>query len=58
MSKMGMDAPVSTIKLRQGKAGGYPEYLSSERQRFAAEICDTLDPRFGYLAAAGAGERG
>src|SRR5438874_3896356 len=36
------------FKVRQGKIGGFGEYLSAESQRFAARICETLDPAFGY----------
>ena len=37
-----------TFKVRQGKVGGFREYLSSEDQSYAAQICATLDPRIGY----------
>jgi hypothetical protein len=47
-----------SFKVRQGKVGGFRDYLSDESQRYAGEICDTLDPRFGYKAGSGAGVRG
>jgi len=38
-----------SFKVRRGKIGGFAEYLSPEAQRFAARVCETLDPAFGYL---------
>src|SRR5437667_3203167 len=38
-----------SFKVRQGKVGGFREYLSGESQRYAEEICAALNPRFGYL---------
>lgn len=37
-----------TFKVRQGKVGGFREYLSAEDQNYAARICARLNPRFGY----------
>lgn len=37
-----------TFKVRQGKVGGFREYLSPEDQEYAARICAGLNPRFGY----------
>jgi len=42
-----------TFKVRQGKVGGFREYLSAEDQSYAAQVCAALDPRFGYEAASG-----
>jgi hypothetical protein len=47
-----------SFKVRQGKVGGFRDYLSGESQRYAGEICDRLDPRFGYKAGTGGGVRG
>jgi hypothetical protein len=38
-----------SFKVRRGKIGGFAEYLLPEAQRFAAQICEALDPAFGYL---------
>jgi len=38
-----------SFKVRQGKVGGFREYLSDESQRYAEEICGALNPRLGYL---------
>src|SRR5438094_10591370 len=38
-----------SFKVRQGKVGGFRDYLSGESQRYAEEICAALNPRFGYL---------
>jgi Sulfotransferase domain len=37
-----------TFKVRQGKVGGFREYLSAQEQSYANQICATLNPRFGY----------
>ena len=37
-----------SFKVRQGKVGGFRDYLSGESQRYAEEICAALNPRFGY----------
>jgi Sulfotransferase domain len=37
-----------SFKVRQGKVGGFREYLSADSQRYSEEICGTLNPRFGY----------
>ena len=37
-----------SFKVRQGKIGGFRQYLSTESQRYAEEICAALDPAFGY----------
>jgi hypothetical protein len=37
-----------SFKVRQGKIGGFRQYLSAESQRYAEEICMALNPRFGY----------
>ncbi|HEY5036804.1 MAG TPA: sulfotransferase domain-containing protein [Chthoniobacterales bacterium] len=37
-----------SFKVRRGKIGGFADYLSPNDQRFAAEIMEQLDPRFGY----------
>src|SRR5205814_9720928 len=33
-----------SFKVRQGKVGGFREYLSGESQRYAEEICAALNP--------------
>jgi Sulfotransferase domain len=38
-----------SFKVRQGKVGGFRDYLSGESQRYADETCAALNPRFGYL---------
>jgi hypothetical protein len=38
-----------SFKVRRGKIGGFVEYLSPEAQGFAARMCETLNPAFGYL---------
>src|SRR4030095_17169575 len=38
-----------SFKVRQGKVGGFREYLSGESQRYADETCAALNSRFGYL---------
>ncbi len=38
-----------SFKVRQGKVGGFRDYLSGEDRRYAEEICAALNPRFGYL---------
>jgi hypothetical protein len=40
-----------TFKVRQGKVGGFREYLSAQDQRYAAQVCAGLSPRFGYEAS-------
>jgi Sulfotransferase domain len=37
-----------TFKVRQGKVGGFGEYLSAGDQGYATQVCVALDPRFGY----------
>jgi hypothetical protein len=37
-----------SFKVRRGKVGGFRDYLSAESQEYAARICATLDPTFGY----------
>jgi hypothetical protein len=37
-----------TFKVRQGKVGGFREYLSAEDQSYATQVCAALNPRFGY----------
>ena len=37
-----------TFKVRQGKVGGFREYLSPEGQTYAGQVIATLNPRFGY----------
>ena len=37
-----------SFKVRRGKVGGFAEYLSPEGQEFAAQMCEVLDPVFGY----------
>ncbi len=41
-------ADPESFKVRRGKIGGYREYLSDEDQRYAAEVLNRLQPRFGY----------
>ncbi len=38
-----------SFKVRQGKVGGFRDYLSGEDRCYAEEICAALNPRFGYL---------
>jgi len=38
-----------SFKVRQGKVGGFRDYLSGESQRYADETCAALNPRFGYV---------
>jgi len=40
-----------SFKVRQGKVGGFREYLSVENQSYAGEICAGLNSRFGYTEA-------
>jgi hypothetical protein len=47
-----------SFKVRQGKVGGFREYLSAESQSYAAQVCAGLDPRFGYHVAVTTGGRG
>jgi hypothetical protein len=47
-----------SFKVRQGKVGGFREYLSAESQSYAAQVCAGLDPRFGYNVAVTTGGRG
>jgi hypothetical protein len=42
-----------SFKVRQGKVGGFREYLSAENQTYAAQVCAGLNPRFGYKTATG-----
>src|SRR5947208_7312822 len=37
-----------SFKVRQGKVGGFRDYLSDESQRYAEEICAALNRVFGY----------
>ena len=37
-----------TFKVRQGKVGGFREYLSVHDQSYAAQVCAALNQRFGY----------
>jgi hypothetical protein len=37
-----------SFKVRQGKVGGFREYLSGESQHYARRVCAGLHPRFGY----------
>jgi len=37
-----------TFKVRQGKVGGFREYLSVQDQSYAAQVCAALNSRFGY----------
>ena len=37
-----------SFKVRQGKVGGFRDYLSSESQNYAGRVCARLHPRFGY----------
>jgi Sulfotransferase domain len=46
-----------SFKVRQGKVGGFREYLSAESQSYAGQVCAGLDPRFGYKGATGGGGR-
>ena len=46
-----------TFKVRQGKIGGFREYLSAESQSYARQVCAGLNPRFCYDADPGAGGR-
>ena len=46
-----------SFKVRQGKIGGFREYLSAESQSYARQVCAGLNPRFCYNAATGAGGR-
>jgi hypothetical protein len=39
---------LETFKVRQGKVGGFREYLSAQDQSYAAQVCAALNPRFGY----------
>jgi Sulfotransferase domain len=41
---------LETFKVRQGKVGGFREYLSVEDQEYAAQVCTGLNPRFGYAS--------
>ena len=41
-----------SFKVRQGKVGGFREYLSAENQVYSAQVCASLNSRFGYGAAA------
>src|SRR5439155_26933264 len=45
-----------SFKVRQGKIGGFREYLSAESQSYARQVCAGLNPRFCYTAT-GAGGR-
>ena len=47
-----------SFKVRQGKVGGFREYLSAESQSYAAQVCAGLDPRFGYNVVVTTGGRG
>jgi hypothetical protein len=42
-----------TFKVRQGKVGGFREYLSPQDQNYAAQVCAALNPRFGYEISRG-----
>jgi Sulfotransferase domain len=46
-----------SFKVRQGKVGGFRDYLSAESQSYAGQVCAELDPRFGYKVATGTGGR-
>ena len=46
-----------SFKVRQGKIGGFREYLSAESQSYARQVCVGLNPRFRYNAATETGER-
>src|SRR5881392_3192826 len=46
-----------SFKVRQGKIGGFREYLSAESQSYARQVCAGLNPRFCYNAATGPGGR-
>jgi Sulfotransferase domain len=37
-----------SFKVRQGKVGGFREYLSAESQSYAEQVCVELNPRLGY----------
>ncbi len=39
---------LQSFKVRRGKMGGFADHLSPESLRFAARICEKLDPAFGY----------
>src|SRR5438034_675893 len=49
---------LESFKVRQGKVGGFRDYLSDESQHYADEICAALNPRFGYEIINKTGERG
>src|SRR5437764_7669234 len=49
---------LESFKVRQGKVGGFRDYLSDESQRYAEEICAALNPRFGYEVINRTVERG
>src|ERR1700720_34865 len=44
-----------TFKVRQGKVGGFRDYLSGESQNFAGRIYAGIHPRFGYHDASRTG---
>jgi Sulfotransferase domain len=41
-------ADPESFKVRRGKMGGFTEYLSCEEQKYAARMCERLNPVFGY----------
>src|SRR4026207_90603 len=46
-----------SFKVRQGKIGGFREYLSAESQSYARQVCAGLNPRVRSTAATGAAEQ-
>ena len=46
-----------SFKVRQGKVGGFRDYLSGESQTYAGQVCAGLNPRFRYNTATGTGGR-
>jgi hypothetical protein len=46
-----------SFKVRQGKVGGFRDYLPEDSQIFAGRVCARLHPRFGYRDATRTGRR-
>lgn len=46
---------LESFKVRQGKVGGFCQYLSEADMAYAAQICATLYPQFGYRVGSGNG---
>jgi hypothetical protein len=46
-----------SFKVRQGKVGGFRDYLPEDSQIYAGRVCARLHPRFGYQGATRTGGR-